>query len=42
MATILCVEDEGHIREEIAESMESTGHKVLQACDGKVALEMIL
>ena len=42
MATILCVEDEVHIREEIAESMESTGHKVLQACDGKVALEMIL
>jgi DNA-binding response OmpR family regulator len=42
MATILCVEDEDHIREDMAELMEKAGHKALQACDGKVALEMIL
>ncbi len=42
MATILCVEDEDHIREDMVELMEKAGHKALQACDGKVALEMIL
>lgn len=42
MATILCIDDEDNIREDIAELMESAGHKALQACDGKVALEMIV
>ena len=42
MATILCIEDEDHIREDIVELMESSGHKTLQACNGKVALEMIV
>ncbi len=42
MATILCIEDEDHIREDVAELLESGGHKTLQACDGKAGLEMIL
>lgn len=42
MATVLCIEDEDHIREDIAELMESAGHRALQASNGKVALEMII
>lgn len=42
MATILCVEDECAIRQDIAELIESSGHVVHQAVDGQEGLEMIL
>jgi len=42
MATILCIEDEDIIRDDISELIEMSGHTVLQACDGQEGLEMIL
>jgi len=42
MATILCIEDEDLIREDIVETLKSGSHDVLQARDGQEGLEMIL
>jgi CheY-like chemotaxis protein len=39
---VLCVEDEAAIREDIVEQLEDSGHEVLQAQDGRQALQMIL
>ena len=40
-ATILCVEDEGLLLEDIREELEDAGYDVLTAPDGKVAIERI-
>ena len=42
MAKILCIDDEEYIREDICEFLESVGHTLYQACDGKAGLEAIL
>lgn len=42
MATILCIEDEAHLREDIAEDLEDAGHDTFQARDGIEGLQMIL
>ncbi len=42
MATILCVEDEALLREDIVEELENDGYNVLQAADGQEGLEMML
>ena len=42
MATILCIEDETHLREDIIEDLEDAGHQTYQAQDGHEGLEMIL
>jgi len=42
MATILCVEDEALLREDIVEELENDGYNVLQAADGREGMEMIL
>lgn len=42
MATILCVEDEPLVREDIVEELEERGFNVLEASDGLEGLEMIL
>ncbi len=42
MATILCIEDEAHLREDIAEDLEDAGHDTFQARDGVEGLQMIL
>ena len=42
MTTILCIEDEAYLREEIAGELADTGYDVLQAADGNDGLEMIL
>jgi PAS domain S-box-containing protein len=39
--TILLVEDEGVVRELVAEILESSGYSVLQAADGPSALELL-
>ena len=41
MTTILCVEDEVSLREDIAEELEDAGYDVKQASDGNEGLEMI-
>ena len=41
MTTILCIEDEAILREDIAEVLEDAGYDVLQARDGREGLEMI-
>lgn len=41
-ATILCVEDEVLLREDIVEELEDEGYSVLQATDGHEALKVIL
>ena len=41
MITILCVEDEASLREDIAEELEEAGYDVKQAGDGNEGLEMI-
>lgn len=41
-ATILCIDDEAHLREDIAEELEDEGYQVLQACDGHEGLKQIL
>ena len=41
MDTILCVEDERFLREDIAEELSEAGYQVLQAADGGEALEKI-
>ena len=42
MSTVLCIEDEQDLLDDICELMESAGHDVLQASDGQAGLEMIL
>ena len=42
MTTILCIEDEVVLREDIAEELEDAGYDVHQAGDGNEGLEMIL
>ncbi len=39
MVSILCIEDQPEIRQEIAEELESAGHKVIQAADGLEGLK---
>jgi len=41
MTTILCIDDEAAIREDIAEVLEDAGYDVLQASDGQEGLELI-
>ncbi len=41
MTTILCIEDEAILREDIAEVLEDAGYDVKQALDGIEGLEMI-
>ncbi len=41
MTTILCIEDEAMLREDIAEELEDAGYDVKQARDGIEGLEMI-
>ncbi len=41
MTTILCIEDESELRQDISEELEEAGYAVLQAVDGKEGLEMI-
>ncbi len=40
-ATILCVEDERHLREDIKEELEDAGYEVLTADNGRTAIEVI-
>lgn len=42
MASILCIEDEVHLRELIAEDLEASGHQIYQARDGVEGLQMAL
>ncbi len=42
MATILCIDDEEYLLDDIAELMESCGHKAIRANDGRKGLQMIL
>lgn len=42
MATILCIDDEDYLLEDLAELMESCGHKAIKANDGQKGLQMIL
>ena len=42
MASILCVEDEADLREDIVEELEDSGYKVFEASNGREGLEMIL
>ncbi len=42
MATILCIEDETDLREDIMEELADAGYDVLEAEDGAQGLEMIL
>ncbi|MEC9368456.1 MAG: response regulator [Pseudomonadota bacterium] len=42
MATILCIEDERSLRDDIVEELSDAGYKVLQAENGQQGLETIL
>jgi CheY-like chemotaxis protein len=42
MATILCIDNEPLVRQDIAEDLRETGYRVLEADDGRQGLEMIL
>ena len=42
VATILCIDDEALLREDIVEELEDEGYRVLQACDGHEGLKQIL
>lgn len=42
MVTILCIEDEPELREDIVEELEDANYTVLEAGDGEEGLEMIL
>ena len=42
MSTILCIDDEADLLDEIVAVLEDEGHRVLQASDGVHGLEMIL
>jgi two-component system, OmpR family, response regulator len=39
MATVLVVDDDGHIREVVRFALERAGHRVIEAADGRAALE---
>jgi len=41
MATILTVDDTASMRQMISFTLTSVGHDVIQACDGKEALELL-
>ena len=41
MTTILCIEDEAQLREEITEGLIEAGYEVVHASDGNEGLEMI-
>jgi len=41
-ATILCIDDEALLREDIVEELEDEGYRVLQASDGHEGLKQIL
>lgn len=41
MATILTVDDTASMRQMISFTLNSVGHEVIQACDGKEALELL-
>jgi len=40
-STILVVEDEAHIAEGLRFNLETEGHTVVVACDGRLALEAL-
>jgi len=42
MTTILCIEDETSLRQDISEELEDAGYEVEQACDGEEGLKLIL
>ena len=42
MATILCIDDETPVRQDVAAELRKTGYKVIEACDGREGLEKIL
>lgn len=42
MTKILCIEDEPHLREAVAEELEDAGYAVCHAGDGMQGLDMIL
>ncbi len=42
MATILCIDDEEYLLDDLAELMESCGHKAIKASEGRAGLQMIL
>lgn len=42
MSTILCIEDERSLREDIAEELTEAGYRVLQAANGRKGLDLIL
>lgn len=42
MATILCIEDEDMIRQDIVEELTDAGHDVMQASDGSEGLKLLL
>jgi len=42
MATILCIDNEALVRQDVAENLRDAGYKVLEAGDGREGLEMIL
>ena len=42
MNTILCIEDEADIRENLAEELADEGYQAYVACDGRQGLEMII
>lgn len=42
MASILCIEDEVHLRELIAEDLEASGHQIYQARDGVEGMQVVL
>ena len=41
MATILTVDDTASMRQMISFTLNSAGHEVIQACDGKEALQLL-
>jgi len=42
MATILCIDNEALVRQDVAEELRDAGYRVLEAGDGREGLEMIL
>ncbi len=42
MATILCIDNEPLLRQNVAEDLREAGYRVIEASDGREGLEMIL
>lgn len=42
MASILCIEDEVHLRELIAEDLQASGHQIYEARDGVEGMQIVL